>query len=466
MDKILLCILLSDAVGTLLYIIWKIYEKEDNRNSSQAYVTTLYTSLHLVVIIFFTSMIVFAAAVVYIWSVPHTDSVLILTPRLLWIYSIIFIAWMAGALCQATKYLFIYLEHDRMIRSLFSADSDMQDMMNQLKSSIGIRSRRIRLYTGYSLSTPEMTGIFNPRLCYPVADFQKDELKCIMYHELFHYKYKDELVRNIGILLMCIHWFNPKIREIVYSLERWDELHCDICVCEKTAFSEYGQAILTSYKHILGNKAGNHSMSLISISLYDKECDMIERFQRIMGYNSDIKQKRKATAYMALILLLAAAGTALAAEPLVRCISRKAYTLTACDVEITADTYTDAAAECVMYEEVLDEETLALINGGISTYAAPKDTFNFTITDNTWTSGAYWAYLNQTITISAIIDPSDVEIKVGVVDPSGVYHYVKGTDVVTCVYPVEKNGFHQVFIKNETTNTVSVYGSYVTKTTE
>lgn len=463
MDKLIYCVLLSDILGTLIYLIWKLFEKRYDR---QEYVTALYAGLHLVVALVFIIMVLGIASDLYVWNLPQYDRLWLPTPALICVGTFFSCLWLAGAVCMMAEFFWLHIVHYLIIRSLFHADVGDQKALEQVKASLGIGSRSISLYTGYAITTPEMTGFLHPKVCIPAGRYTEDSLRNILVHELIHYKYKDKWIRELGILVMCIHWFNPLIRKMVRSLEWWDEVHCDACVCDHVPVYGYGQTLLLIYDRIRDNRQLYENMAFISISFSETGYNMLERLKRIMKHQSSIRQKRKILVPMTLAFTLILAGTALAAEPLIRKAGTQAYTLTAYET-IEDDTYPAAgeADDLIEYEEVWDEAALAAYDIGITPYADSSATINISMANNVWRSGAFWASSGRTITVLVSIDPSDVEIKVGIVDPDGIYRYVPGSDVVNHPFPLTKSGFYQVVIKNETDTTVTVIGSYVTSST-
>lgn len=472
MDKLIYCVLLSDLLGMLIYLIWRLFEK---KYDSQEYVTAIYAGLHLVVVLVFVLMILGIAASLYVWNSAHLGRILIPTPAMICIGVSLSCLWLAGTLYMLGEFLWYHFVHHMLIGSLFHADIEKQNRLEQAMALLGIRSKHITLYTGYAISTPEMTGFFHPRICIPVEKYSDEDLKNILVHELIHYKCKDKWIRELGVLLLCIHWFNPLIRKMVESLAWWDEVHCDNCVCEHTTPYQYGQTLMFVYDKIRTNRHRYESIQFVFISFSEQGNRMVERLNRIMAHKASIKQKRRVLVPMTLAFALALTGTSLAAEPLLRGINDQAYELTVyevidddtCDIYDTYDAYNtyseaDDTIEYIEYEEVLDLTAFASQDPGITPNASPNGTINFSMGNNVWTSGAFKASSGQTITVLVSVSPSDVEIKVGIVDPDGIYRYVPGSDTINHPFVLTKTGYYQVVIKNETNNTITVIGAYTT----
>lgn len=65
-----------------------------------------------------------------------------------------------------------------------------------------------------------------------------------------------------------------------------------------------------------------------------------------------------------------------------------------------------------------------------------------------------------TITVSVTMDPSDINVKAGIIDEEGNKQYVTGKKNIIKELSVKKNGNYSVFVENQTSTTVTVLGSY------
>ncbi len=117
----------------------------------------------------------------------------------------------------------------------------VQDIAQDMAGEMGIRAQvSVRLMRG--ISSPELRGIFRPIVCLPedclpetgLAEKERGEerLRCVLAHELTHYKSRDRWFRWLCLLYVCLYWFVPVSRRLFGELEKWDEYHCDREVCE------------------------------------------------------------------------------------------------------------------------------------------------------------------------------------------------------------------------------------------
>jgi Zn-dependent protease with chaperone function len=80
---------------------------------------------------------------------------------------------------------------------------------------------------------PAVDGLLSPRISLPVGIdrlLTEDELKAVFIHELKHAKRRDNLIRLIHEVSLCILWFHPLVWSIGSRLALYRELSCDEAV--------------------------------------------------------------------------------------------------------------------------------------------------------------------------------------------------------------------------------------------
>lgn len=87
----------------------------------------------------------------------------------------------------------------------------------------------IRILESDRIFTPLTFGILSPRIVLPkVLKSQNDiEWKCVLLHEMIHIRRKDNLLKIIMLLAVCVHWFNPFVWIMYILFNRDMELSCD-----------------------------------------------------------------------------------------------------------------------------------------------------------------------------------------------------------------------------------------------
>ena len=107
---------------------------------------------------------------------------------------------------------------------------------NELKKAIHIKDN---IYRSDMLLSPILTGLVRPKIILPASlDPDGAEGRMILAHENIHRRRLDNLWRLIGILVACLHWFNPLAWIMLKAFFTDMELSCDEAVIRKFSADE------------------------------------------------------------------------------------------------------------------------------------------------------------------------------------------------------------------------------------
>ena len=104
------------------------------------------------------------------------------------------------------------------------------------------------IYISDKIKTPAVYGIIKPKIILPI-EYQESELNYILMHENAHIKRKDNLVRLLAFIIVCLHWFNPFAWLLLKLLYSDIELACDESVlsnCDETERKKYAYTLLSA----------------------------------------------------------------------------------------------------------------------------------------------------------------------------------------------------------------------------
>ncbi len=150
------------------------------------------------------------------------------------------------------------------------------------------------IYQSQNVSTPFILGVIKPKIYIP---FNMDEtlLSYVLAHEKAHLKRFDHIIKPIGFLILCIHWFNPLVWVAYALLCRDIEIACDQKVFENFTSEDkknYANALL-----LCG--VGSKRFLISACPLAFGEVGIKERIKNVMNY-------KKPALWIIVLLIIAA----------------------------------------------------------------------------------------------------------------------------------------------------------------
>jgi beta-lactamase regulating signal transducer with metallopeptidase domain len=123
------------------------------------------------------------------------------------------------------------------------------------------RVRGKRYYVSDDIDTSFVLGIVHPRI-YMQSGLSKEEESYILLHERTHIRNKDHITRIIGVLTVCLHWFNPLVWIAFGKMCTDLEMRCDEAVVERM-----GSGIKREYCRSMINHALDRSTTSRGLSV-------------------------------------------------------------------------------------------------------------------------------------------------------------------------------------------------------
>lgn len=88
------------------------------------------------------------------------------------------------------------------------------------------------IYQSEKIQSPFVCGFLKPKIYVPCG-LDEETRSCVLKHEETHIKYLDHIIKAIGFVVLCIHWFNPLVWASYFMLCKDIELSCDESVIKK-----------------------------------------------------------------------------------------------------------------------------------------------------------------------------------------------------------------------------------------
>ena len=151
----------------------------------------------------------------------------------------------------------------------------------------------ILVFTNDEISSPLVCGILNPRIYLPASmDFRQSPLlKRILTHETMHIKRRDNWLKTVMLIAVCLYWYNPLVWFMSKCLASDLEAACDAAVLRQVGADER-----QSYAVSLLSMAITGNRSTLLYSAFSKT-EVERRIKNVLSY-------QKATALMLALSML------------------------------------------------------------------------------------------------------------------------------------------------------------------
>lgn len=136
---------------------------------------------------------------------------------------------------------------------------------------------RENIYLADHIPTPFVLGLLRPRIYLP-SGLGEQEREYILFHEQYHIRRKDYLVKPLAFLALCLHWFNPLVWLAFILAGRDMEMSCDEAVMRKM-----GGDVRKEYASLLLRLSTEKRM-IAGTPLAFGEDSPGKRIRHVMGY--------------------------------------------------------------------------------------------------------------------------------------------------------------------------------------
>ena len=204
-----------------------------------------------------------------------------------------------------------------------------------------------KYYTSDIVDTSFVLGLIKPRI-YMQSGLTKQEEAYILQHERMHIKKMDHITRIIGVLMVCVYWFNPFIWVGFGRLCADLEMRCDEAVIDRMGAGIKKEYCRSMVKHATERGTDNRGIyAAFSGDNYNgKEIRM--RIENIKGY-------KKVSRIVAGVVIVFALGTTIALSSRAQNRSEKDSSTDA-DTEETVAVNEQASATETMVAADQDED--------------------------------------------------------------------------------------------------------------
>ncbi len=111
-------------------------------------------------------------------------------------------------------------------------------------------TKPIPVYSTAFLKSPIIVGLFKPCIYLPIhliSDYNANDIRYMLMHELEHYKYKDALANYFMNIVGVLYWFNPFVWYSLKEMKNDREVACDTSVLkllDEDDYKDYGNTLI------------------------------------------------------------------------------------------------------------------------------------------------------------------------------------------------------------------------------
>lgn len=108
----------------------------------------------------------------------------------------------------------------------------------------------IPIYSTAFLKSPIITGLLKPCIYMPIhliSDYNANDIKYMLMHELAHYKHKDALANYFMNIIGILYWFHPLVWYSLKEMKNDREVACDTSVLkllDEGDYEDYGNTLI------------------------------------------------------------------------------------------------------------------------------------------------------------------------------------------------------------------------------
>lgn len=157
----------------------------------------------------------------------------------------------------------------------------------------------VLVFTNDQVASPLVCGILHPKIYLPASlDFRNHQLlRHILAHETMHIKRRDNWLKAVMLLALCLHWYNPLVWLMSKCLASDLEAACDAAVLKQTGADER-----KSYAASLLSMAITGGRPALLYSAFSKT-EVERRIQNVLSY------KKTTALVLSVSVLFVLAGT-------------------------------------------------------------------------------------------------------------------------------------------------------------
>lgn len=373
------------------------------------------------------------------------------------ILSVLCIMWFAGLIVYLTRFVLSALDMRKYRRGRFLPSGQEAELLEEIRNRLHI-SRRIRIYHGYNVDSPFSTNFLKPTIYLTAKEYDPDELRVILTHELYHIKYHDIFWKPAFNLVNCIYWFNPLAWNLTKQFRRWTEANCDNhCYEDHFTEDEYAGVIIRTMKE------NPQYVNLFSSNWCENKSDILWRFL-LMQKCLEKQWNPKVSVIAIVVIVMICIGMTGALEYGMErlyyyaCRESQSTAIVEDRMEVAeGDELVGQYSDMGQWTEDLGY-MLATNSDEDNLYTYVQLEESMIMADQRARTEFFQIEAGDEIRLSVNSGTSDQLLQVGIVDEEGHYWAVQGYNEVTYTLHCPDTGNYAIYVENKSSEDLSIWG--------
>lgn len=212
------------------------------------------------------------------------------------------VIWIIGMVYLLTRYIIALKKFNKYALGISTSDQELKDMLVTACAKLKIK-QLVQIKIEPAIKTPMLVGLINPMIIMPQKYDRNDYNEYSIYHELYHFKKKDNWVKLLVEIYRCIYWFNPFIHRLMRLVVLNYEQACDEYVTDHLSYDQvnsYCELLITVEENAVKFKNMNLSVALVA----EKKCSTEKRIIHMLKYKKSFMKNVISTALVFLAFFI------------------------------------------------------------------------------------------------------------------------------------------------------------------
>ncbi len=221
------------------------------------------------------------------------------SPNIPWAWAL-FMVWAAGTLAVLLFQTSRHVRFLRLIRRWQSpACEAVHTALMEQCAQLGIKLPPA--YVTPCVQSPTVAGLLRPMILLPATQYERQQLRLMLTHELIHLKHGHLWGKALGCLTLAVHWFNPIMPFLLREIGSLCEMACDEAVLTRHAPEQQG-AYVDAIVHAALRTQAVRTPLCSPLNGGAKQLNQIKHRIKLL---TPFRPRRAGAGFIVLILLLA-----------------------------------------------------------------------------------------------------------------------------------------------------------------